>query len=43
MLLSRHQNAGQTYNLNTTNRYFENMAEIKYFGTTVSKFDSGEN
>jgi hypothetical protein len=36
MLLSRHQNAGQNGNINTANRSFENVAQFKYFGTTVT-------
>jgi hypothetical protein len=41
MLLSRPQNAGQNHNIKISDRSFENVAEFKYFGTTVtSKFDS---
>jgi hypothetical protein len=36
MLLSRHQNAGQNHDINIPNRYFENVAEFKYLGTTVT-------
>jgi hypothetical protein len=36
MLLSRHQNAGQNCNIQIANRYFENVAQFKYFGTTVT-------
>jgi hypothetical protein len=35
MLLSRHQNAGQNYNIKIANRSFENMARFKYLGMTV--------
>jgi hypothetical protein len=46
MLLSRHQNAGQNYHVNTANRSFENVAHFRCLGKTVSnrsKFDSGGN
>jgi hypothetical protein len=45
MLLSRHQNAGQNRNIKTDYRSFENVAQFKYFGTTVTnqKFHSGGN
>jgi hypothetical protein len=36
MLLSRHQNAGQNHDTKITNRSFENLAEFKYLGTTVT-------
>jgi hypothetical protein len=36
MLLSRHQNAGQTHNIKTANASFENVAQFKYLGTTVT-------
>jgi hypothetical protein len=36
MLLSRHQNAGQNYNIQIANRSFEIMAQFKYLGTTVT-------
>jgi hypothetical protein len=35
MLLSRHENAGQNYNIQRVNRCFENVAQLKYLGTTV--------
>jgi hypothetical protein len=34
MLLSRHQNAGQNYNIKIGDRSFENVAQ--YLGTTVT-------
>jgi hypothetical protein len=33
MLLPRHQNAGQNHDI--ANRFFENMAQFSYLGTTV--------
>jgi hypothetical protein len=36
MLLSRHLNAGQNQNIKIGNRCFENVAQFKYFGTTVT-------
>jgi hypothetical protein len=36
MLLSRHQNAGQTHDINRANRSFENAAQFKYLGTTIT-------
>jgi hypothetical protein len=36
MLLSRHQNAGQDLNMQVINRSFDDMAQFKYLGTTVT-------
>jgi hypothetical protein len=36
MLLSRRQNAGQNHDINIANRCFENMAQFRYLGTTVT-------
>jgi hypothetical protein len=36
MLLSRHQNAEQNHNIKIVNRYFENVAQLKYLETTVT-------
>jgi hypothetical protein len=36
MLLSRHQNAGQNHNIKIGDRSFENGAQFKYLGTTVT-------
>jgi hypothetical protein len=36
MLLSRRQNAGQTNYIKIANRSFENVAQVKYLGTTVT-------
>jgi hypothetical protein len=36
MLLSRHQNEGQNHNIKIANRCFENVAQFKYLGTTVT-------
>jgi hypothetical protein len=35
LLLSRRQNAEQNQDIKTANRCFENVAQFKYFGTTV--------
>jgi hypothetical protein len=45
MLLSRLQNAGKKLYIKIADRYFENVAQLKYLGMTVnkSKFDSGGN
>jgi hypothetical protein len=37
MLLSRHQNSGQNHDMKIANRSFENMAQLKYMGTTEIK------
>jgi hypothetical protein len=36
MLLSRHQNAGQSRDIKIANRSFENVPQFKYLGTTVT-------
>jgi UDP-N-acetylglucosamine 2-epimerase len=36
MLLSRHQNAGQNWDIEIANRSFENVSQFKYLGTTVT-------
>jgi hypothetical protein len=36
MLLSRHQNAEQYHGIKIANRSFENVAQFKYLGTTVT-------
>jgi hypothetical protein len=36
MLLSRHQNAGQNRDMKMANRCFENVAQFRYLGTTVT-------
>jgi hypothetical protein len=36
ILLSRHQNAGQNWDIKIANRSFENMSQFKYLGTTVT-------
>jgi hypothetical protein len=36
MLLSRHQNKGQNRDIKIANISFENLAQFKYLGTTVT-------
>jgi hypothetical protein len=36
MVLSRHQNAGQNETLRQLTDFFQNKAQFKYFGTTVT-------
>ncbi|PNF14327.1 hypothetical protein B7P43_G06027 [Cryptotermes secundus] len=36
MLLSRHQNAGQNREIKIGNRCFENVAQFRYLGTTIT-------
>jgi ribosomal protein S2 len=36
MSLSRHQNAGQNHDVKIANRCFENVAQFRYLGTTVT-------
>jgi ribosomal protein S2 len=36
MFLSRHQNAGQSYDIKIANRCFENVAKFRYLGTTIT-------
>jgi hypothetical protein len=36
MLLSHHQNAGQNQDVKIANRFFENVVQFKYLGTTVT-------
>jgi hypothetical protein len=36
MLLSRHQNAGQNHDVKIGNRCFENVAQFRYLGTTIT-------
>jgi hypothetical protein len=36
MLLSRHQNAGQIHDIKIANTSFENVAQFKYLGTTLT-------
>jgi hypothetical protein len=42
MLLSRHQNVGQNRNIKITKRCFENVAQFRYLGTTVSNQNLNE-
>jgi hypothetical protein len=36
MLLSRHQNVGQNWDIKIANKSFENVSQFKYLGTTVT-------
>jgi hypothetical protein len=36
MLLSRHQNGGQNYDIEIANRCFENVAQFSYLGMKVT-------
>jgi hypothetical protein len=36
MLLSHHQNAGQNHDIKRANRSFENVAQFKHLGKTVT-------
>jgi hypothetical protein len=36
ILLFRHQNVGQNHDIKTANRFFENVAQVRYVGTTVT-------
>jgi ribosomal protein S2 len=36
MLLSRHQKAGQNHDIKRANRCFENVAQFRYLGTTIT-------
>jgi hypothetical protein len=36
MIMSRHPNSGQNQNIKTANESFENVAKVKYLGTTLT-------
>jgi hypothetical protein len=36
MSLSRHQNAGQNYDIKIGNKWFENVTQFRYLGTTIT-------
>jgi hypothetical protein len=36
MLLSHHQNAGQSHDIKIANKCFENVAKFRYLGTTIT-------
>jgi hypothetical protein len=40
VLLSHHQNAGNNHDIKAANRSFENVAQFKYLGTTVTNKNS---
>jgi hypothetical protein len=40
MLLFHHQNAERNHDIKTVNICFENVAQFKYLGTTVTGFDN---
>jgi len=40
MVMSRHKNAGQSYNIETDNSSFERAEEFKYLGTTLTNKNS---
>jgi hypothetical protein len=40
MLLSRHQNAWQNHDIKISNRSFENVAQFKYMGRTLTNQNS---
>jgi hypothetical protein len=38
ILLSRHQYAGQNWNIKVANRLFENVSQLKYLGMAVTNY-----
>jgi hypothetical protein len=36
MIMSRHQNSGQNQNIRIANESFENVAQFRYLGTTLT-------
>jgi hypothetical protein len=36
ILLSSHQNAGQSHDIKIANKCFENVAKFRYLGTTIT-------
>jgi ribosomal protein S2 len=36
IFLSRHQHAGKKHDIKIANRFFENVAQFKYLGTTIT-------
>jgi ribosomal protein S2 len=36
IIMSRHQNAGQNYDIKIANRCFENVTKFRYLGTTIT-------
>jgi hypothetical protein len=39
MIMSRHQSSGQNQNIRKANETFENVAKVKYLGTTLTNQD----
>lgn len=37
VFMSRQRSVGQNYNVKMVNKYLENVAEIKYLGTTLNQ------
>jgi hypothetical protein len=41
--MSRHPKSGQNQNIRTANESFENMAKLKYLGTTLTNHNDSHN
>jgi hypothetical protein len=42
MLLSRRQNIGQNHDIKIADRCFDNVAQFKYLGTTITNQNLGQ-